>query len=86
MYNQSELQWRSSKVLEKHFLKSVLLVENLYQASTTIGLDQVSSSPPQTKKLLFSMWIGVLINQKSSNKIMDPLSSSPAPQSLDKGI
>ena len=34
-----ELQQRSSKVLEKHSLWSLLKVGNLYQASTTLGLD-----------------------------------------------
>ena len=39
---QSELQRRSSKVLEKRSLKSLLLVGNLYHPSTTLGLEPVS--------------------------------------------
>ena len=37
-----ELQRRSSKVLEKRSLLSLLKVGNLYQASTTLGLEPVS--------------------------------------------
>ena len=44
----TELQRRSSKVLEKRSLKSLYWVRNLYQSSTTLGLDPVSSCPPQT--------------------------------------
>ena len=43
-----ELQRRSLKVFEKRSLKSLLWVGNLYQSSTILGLDLVSSSPPQT--------------------------------------
>ena len=39
---EAELQRRSSKVLEKRSLKSLLKVGNLYQASTTLGLEPVS--------------------------------------------
>ena len=46
--SQTELQRRSSKVLEKRSLWSLLKVGNLYQSSTTLGLDPVSSGPPQT--------------------------------------
>ena len=45
---EAELQRRSSMVLEKCSLWSLLKVRNLYQASTTLGLDPVSSGPPQT--------------------------------------
>ena len=38
----SELQRRSSKVLEKRSLKSLLWVGNLYQLFTTLGLEPVS--------------------------------------------
>ena len=38
----AELQQRSSKVLEKRSLWSLLKVGNLYQASTTLGLEPVS--------------------------------------------
>ena len=46
--NKAELQRRSSKVFEKRSLKSLLWVRNLYQSSTTLSLDPVSSGPPQT--------------------------------------
>ena len=46
-----ELQQSSSKDLEKHSVKSFLKVGNLYSPSTTQGLDQASSGPPQTNKL-----------------------------------
>ena len=43
----------ATKILRKFFGVTVqnLKVGNLYQSSTTLGLDQVSSSQPQTKKL-----------------------------------
>ena len=40
--NKAELQRRSSKVFEKRSLKSLLWVRNLYQSSTTLGLEPVS--------------------------------------------
>ena len=43
-----ELQRRSSKILEECSVKSLLEVGNLYQSSTTLGLDPVSNGPPQT--------------------------------------
>ena len=41
----AELQRGSSKILEGRFVKTLSLVGNLYQSSTTLGLDQVSSKP-----------------------------------------
>ena len=40
--HRTELQRRSSKVLEKRSIKSLLWVGNLYQSSTTLGLEPVS--------------------------------------------
>ena len=41
-----ELQQRSLMILEERSVKSLLQVGNLYQSSTTLGLDPVSSGPP----------------------------------------
>ena len=41
----AELQRGSSKILEEHFVKTLSLVGNLYQSSTTLGLDSISSHP-----------------------------------------
>ena len=38
----SELQWRSSKILEYRSVNSLLEVGNLYQSSNTFGLEPVS--------------------------------------------
>ena len=38
----------ATKILEERSIKSLVEVENLYQSSTTLGLDPVPSGPPQT--------------------------------------
>ena len=40
--SRTELQQRSSKILEEHSVKTILQVVNLYQLSTTLGLEPVS--------------------------------------------
>ena len=52
---------------------------NLYQSSTTLGPDPVSSDPTQTKKLHYAMWIDLLFTSESSYKIIDPVSSGTLP-------
>ena len=61
-----ELQWRFGGCC------SIFGVEPL---SNRLVLDQVSSSPPQTKKLHNAMQIGQLFPQ-SSYKILDPVSAA----------
>ena len=38
----------ATKILEERSVKSLVEVENLYQSSTTLGQDPVSSGPSQT--------------------------------------
>ena len=49
----AELQRRSLKILEEHSVNGLLYIigQELYHSSTTLGLDPVSSGPPQTNKL-----------------------------------
>ena len=46
--SRSELQQRYSMILDERSLKNQLVVRNLYQFSTTLGLDPVSRGPPKT--------------------------------------
>ena len=90
----SELQRRSSKVLEKRSLWSLLKVGNLYQASTTLGLEPVSivhytwpgssikrPTPNQLATQCHVNWPVVYL--QSSYKIMDPVSVA-CPQNLQR--
>ena len=60
-------------------VKDLWKVRILYNSSTTLGLEPVSSCPPQIKKLHYAMQIGVLFNPKCTYKILDSISSSPPP-------
>ena len=48
--SRSELQQRYSMILDERSLKNQLVVRNLYQFSTTLGLDPVSSFPSKIIK------------------------------------
>ena len=87
-----QLQWRSSKVLEKRSLWSLLKVGNLYQASTTLGLEPVSivhyTRPGSSIKRPTPNYLATqrhvnwpVVYPKSSYKIMDPVSAA-LPQNL----
>ena len=79
----TELQRRSSKVLEKRSLTSLLYVWNLYQPSTTLGLELVSivhyTRPGSSIKRPTPNYLATqrpvnwpVVYTKSSYKIMDP--------------
>ena len=87
-----ELQRRSLKVLEKRSLKSLLKVRNLYQLSTTLGLEPVSivhyTRPGSSIKRPTPNYLATqchvnwpVVYPKSSYKIMDPVSAA-LPQNL----
>ena len=77
----SELQRRFQKVLEKGSLKSLLLVRNLYQPSTKLGLEPVSivhyTRPGQYQAAHLK-----LINYTTPCKLVSI--SSPPPKSSKK--
>ena len=88
----AELQRRSSKVLEKRSLKSLLKVRNLYQASTTLGLEPVSivhyTRPGSSIKRPTPNYLATqrhvnwpVVYPESSYKIMDPVSAALPPKS-----
>ena len=65
---QTQLRRRSSTILEERSVKSLLEVGNQYQLSTTLSLNPISSSPPQTNKLHNAMEIGKSFTPKVATK------------------
>ena len=63
-----------SEDYSKIYVVGSIKVVNLYQTSTTLGLDPVSNGPPRTKKLNFTINFGAVYPESSfkiSPSIMD---------------